>query len=259
MTLKLPEIKHPTHTLVLPSCNEELLVRPYSSKEEKILLMAALSDSAVEYLHAAKQIVQNCVIQWCKSYQKVDDLPTFDFDYLLLQLRIISVGEKVSIRFKGIYDSECTECQKDLDVEVDLTQVQVENPKFDRKIILNEDYGVLLKYFAVKDQNDVFQKTTKETPQNDKANSVDEVVDTIFRSMAHCIDAIFSKEEVIKVHKEDIEQVKGWLENLPREARTKIEEAINQTPILKHEITLQCKKCGKKQKHIFEGLESFFV
>jgi len=257
MTLKLPEIKHPTQRVVLPSCGEEIVIRPYVSKEEKILLMAALSKSQIEYLQACKQIVQNCVVEWCNCYNKVDELPTFDFDYLLLQLRIISVGEIVSVYFKGLVESQCPECQKDLSVNVDLSEVKIDTTTLpDKKVFLNDDYGVILKYFTIKDQEQVLKKQLK---NKENEEPVDAVIDSLFLSMAHCIDAIFSKEEVIKIGKDDVEQVKVWLENLPRQSRTKIESALENIPHLRHELELKCKVCGKEQKHIFEGLESFFV
>ena len=94
--MALPKLNVPVYEAVLPSTEKVIKYRPFLVKEEKILLTALEADDTKALSSAVRQIVNNCV----QAELDVDNLPTFDIEYLFLRLRAKSVGEKVTIGLK---------------------------------------------------------------------------------------------------------------------------------------------------------------
>ena len=117
--MALPKIDVQTHEVIVPSTKAVLTIRPFLVKEEKILLTALQSDDPTDIANATKQIVRNCILT---EGVDVDKLEIFDFEYLILQLRIHSIGEKTTIRFLPIENSTCEVCSKHREVEVNPTR-----------------------------------------------------------------------------------------------------------------------------------------
>ena len=92
----LPKIDVPIYNVKLPSTGQELSVRPFLVKEEKMLLMAVKSDDAQEIIRTTKQVINNCIVS---PEIDVDTLPFFDIDYLFIALRAKSVGESIDVNF----------------------------------------------------------------------------------------------------------------------------------------------------------------
>ena len=138
--MALPKIETPTYELTLPSQDIKVKYRPFLVKEEKILLMALESQKSDEIFQATKQIVSSCTF----DALKVEELPTFDLEYIFLQIRAKSVGE--TTKFKVL----CPDDKKTYaDVEVDLTKVNVEvDDNHTNKLVVDEkrNLGVVLKY-----------------------------------------------------------------------------------------------------------------
>lgn len=93
----LPKIETITFDLTLPVAKTKIKYRPYTIKEEKILLLAMKSDDPDDMVKAVKQVVNNCVMT---SGFDVDQLHTFDLEYLLVNLRIVSVSNELDLSFK---------------------------------------------------------------------------------------------------------------------------------------------------------------
>ena len=94
--MALPKIKHPIFELTVPSIKENIKYRPFLVKEEKILLLAQQSKDVKEMIGAVKQIINNCIIEGNVS---VDELPSFDIEYIFLQLRANWVGQTAKLAF----------------------------------------------------------------------------------------------------------------------------------------------------------------
>ena len=59
----LPKIDLPIFELELPSTGEKIKYRPFTVKEEKILLVAQESNDASQEIMAVKQVVNNCLME----------------------------------------------------------------------------------------------------------------------------------------------------------------------------------------------------
>ena len=91
--MPLPKIATPTYELELPSSGETITYRPFLVKEEKLLVLAMESEDTKSITRAIKEVLKSCI----KTKIKVDILPTFDIEYLFLNIRGKSVGEEVEV------------------------------------------------------------------------------------------------------------------------------------------------------------------
>ena len=92
--MSIPKIDYPTYDIKMPSDNRIITVRPFSVKEEKLLLMAIEAKNMDDVIKTVKQVINNCVV---KGDVNVDRLPFFDIDYLFIFLRAKSIGESVEV------------------------------------------------------------------------------------------------------------------------------------------------------------------
>lgn len=94
--MPLPKVSHPTFPILVPSLDVAKRFRPWTVKEEKILLMAKESSDPADHLRAVHQVVNNCVVS---DDLNMDDLAIFDIEWLFLKLRGASVGSTVNQPF----------------------------------------------------------------------------------------------------------------------------------------------------------------
>ena len=92
--MPLPTITTPTYELNLPSTGKKIKYRPFLVKEEKILILALESRDQNEITNSVKDVLKKCVIT---RGIKIDDLPTFDIEYLFLNIRAKSIGEDINL------------------------------------------------------------------------------------------------------------------------------------------------------------------
>ena len=92
--MPLPTIATPTYELTLPSTGKKIKYRPFLVKEEKLLILALDSKDQMEITNSVKDVLKKCVLT---RGVKIDDLPTFDIEYLFLNIRAKSVGEDINL------------------------------------------------------------------------------------------------------------------------------------------------------------------
>ena len=92
--MALPVASTAKYELTLPSQQKTIKYRPFLVKEEKVLLMAMESGDAKEMLSAIKEIVKSCTF----GEMIAEEYPMFDIEYVFLQIRSKSVGEKTKLK-----------------------------------------------------------------------------------------------------------------------------------------------------------------
>ena len=115
--MPLPKISTPTYHLVLPSIEKEITYRPFLVKEEKLLVLALESEDTKQITTAIKAVIKACILT---KGIKVDTLPTFDIEYLFLNIRGKSVGESIDVNVI-CPDDKKTQVQ----VTIDLDDIKV--------------------------------------------------------------------------------------------------------------------------------------
>ena len=243
--MALPKIAVPKYQLKIPSTGKEVSYRPFLVKEEKILLIAMESDNEIEMTNAIKDIIHNCI------YEELDvkNMPMFDIEYIFLQLRAKSKGEIADLTF------ECGKCKKPIDVQVDLSKIEVTRTEgHDTKIPLSDDVGVIMRYPSMEVQSIINKESSD--------------VENIFSTISFCIESIWDKETVYATKDHTKEELNEFLESLPDSSFTKIQKFFDTVPVLKHKVAFKCtskngkgKKaslCGWEGTETLEGLGSFF-
>ena len=239
----LPTIKTPQYELVLPSTGKTIKYRPFLVKEEKILILALESQSTKEITNAIKQVLKDCIIT---KGIKVEELPTFDIEYIFLNVRGKSVGESLDLIITCGDDGETQ-----VPVTVFIDQIKVEeDPEHKRDIQLDTDLVLRMKYPSL----DQFIKTNFDFSAEQSSSSIDRSFDII----ASCIDVIFNAEESWSAADSTKKELTDWIETLTPNQFKEIEKFFDTMPRLSHTVKVINPKTKVESEVVLEGLTSFF-
>ena len=239
--MPLPKIATPTYELVLPSTKKTIKYRPFLVKEEKLLVLALETEDQKEITTAVKSVIKNCI---STRGVKVESLPTFDIEYLFLNIRGKSVGEEVDVNIIAP-DDGITE----IPVKIAIDDIEVtENPEHNPQIKLNDELMMEMKYPSL----DQFIKSNFDFNED---NNMERSFDLI----ANCIDKIYNEEEVWSTADCTKKEVVGFLEQMNSAQFKEIEKFFETMPKLSHTVELTNPKTKKKSTVVLEGLSSFFA
>ena len=129
--MPLPTIVTPSYELELPSTGKKVKYRPFLVKEEKLLVLALETENTKDISTAIKTVLKNCIQS---RGVKVDNLPTFDIEYLFLNIRGKSVGEDIEVNLIAP-DDEVT--QVPVTINIDDIKIQ-KSEEHNNKVKLDE-------------------------------------------------------------------------------------------------------------------------
>ena len=239
--MPLPKIVAPTYTLELPSTGQEISYRPFLVKEEKVLVIALESEDNKQITNAIKTVIKNCI---STKGIKVETLPTFDIEYLFLNIRGKSVGEEIEVNVI-CPDDEVTQ----VPVTIDLDDIQVQkSDEHTNKIKLDDTLMMEMKYPSL----DEFIKNNFDF--NDE-NSMDQS----FNLIASCVSNIFSEDEVWAAEDCTKKEIKEFLEQMNSAQFKDIEKFFETMPKLSHTIKVTNPNTKVESDVVLEGLASFFA
>ena len=238
--MPLPKIATPTYELELPSSGETIRYRPFLVKEEKVLVIALESEDTKQITTAIKAVLKSCVLT---KGIKVETLPTFDIEFLFLNIRGKSVGEELEV---NVICPDDGETQVPVTINLDDIQVQ-KSDKHDNQIKLDDNIMMELKYPSL----DQFIKNNFEF---DEKNAMQQSFDLI----ASCIDKIYTEEEVWATADCTKKEMSEFLESMNSTQFKGIEKFFETMPKLSHTIKVTNPNTKKKSEVVLEGLASFF-
>ena len=239
--MPLPKIVTPTYELELPSTGKTVQYRPFLVKEEKLLVIALESEDNKQITTAIKAVLKSCVLT---KGIKVESLPTFDIEFLFLNIRGKSVGEELEVNIV-CPDDETTE----VGVTIDLDDIQVQRDEnHTNKIKLDDTLMMEMKYPSL----DEFIKSNFDF--NDKNQ-----MDQSFQLIASCIDKIYSEDEVWATADCTKREVNDFLEGMNSNQFKEIETFFTTMPKLSHTISVTNPKTKVKSDVVLEGLAAFFA
>ena len=239
--MPLPKIATPTYELELPSTGKTIQYRPFLVKEEKLLVLAMESEDTKQITTAIKAVLKSCV--QTKGI-KVETLPTFDIEYLFLNIRGKSVGEELEV---NIICPDDEETQVTVDVFLDDIQVQ-KNEEHTNKIQLDENLMMEMKYPSL----DQFIKNNFDFNEKN-------AMDQSFQLIATCIDKIYTEDEVWATADCTKKEVNDFLEQMNSGQFKEIEKFFETMPKLSHTIKVTNPKTKVESDVVLEGLASFFA
>ena len=238
--MPLPKISTPTYELEIPSSKKVIKYRPFLVKEEKILIIAMESEDAKQIANSVKNVISSCILT---KGVKVDNLPTFDIEYLFLNIRGKSVGEDVEVLIT-CPDDNIT--QVPTLINLDDIQVQVDE-NHSRDIVLDDNLTLRMKYPSM----DEFVKS------NFAAGGEIGVSET-FDLIASCVEQVYSEEESWAASDCSKKELQEFIEQLSSKQFKEIEKFFDTMPKLSHKIKVTNPKTGIESEVVLEGLSAFF-
>ncbi len=239
--MPLPKIATPTYELVLPSTEKTIQFRPFLVKEEKLLVLALESEDTKQITTAIKAVLKSCVLT---KGIKVENLPTFDIEFLFLNIRGKSVGEELEVNIVCPDDGET---QVTVDIFLDDIQVQ-KSEDHTNKIQLDENLMMEMKYPSL----DQFIKNNFDFNEKN-------AMDQSFQLIATCIDKIYNEDEVWATADCTKKEVNEFLESMNSGQFKEIEKFFETMPKLSHTIKVTNPKTKVESDVVLEGLASFFA
>ena len=240
--MPLPTIATPTYELTLPSTGKKVKYRPFLVKEEKLLILALDSKDQMDITNSVKDVLKKCVLT---RGIKIDDLPTFDIEYLFLNVRAKSVGEDINL---------VVTCPDDRKTEVPVTiyvdEIEVIKSKEHKKdITLDKDMTLRMKYPSL---NQFIENNfdVEDNPQT--------TVSKTFQLVADCMETVFTKEDAWDSNDYSPEERMQFIEQLSSKQFKEVEKFFATMPKLSHTIEVTNPNTKKKSSIVLEGLADFF-
>jgi len=238
--MPLPKISTPTYELELPSSGQTIQYRPFLVREEKLLVIAMESEDTKQITNAIKTVIKSCILT---KNIKVETLPTFDIEYLFLNIRGKSVGEEIEINIICPDDEETS-----VPVKIALDEIQVQkNEDHTNKIKLDSSIMMEMKYPSL----DQFIKNNFDLSGN--------TMDQSFDLIASCIDKIYTDNEVWTAGDVTKKELMEFLDQMNSTQFKEIEKFFETMPKLSHTVKVTNPKTEVESEVVLEGLSSFFA
>ena len=241
--MPLPKINTPTYELTLPSNRKKVRYRPFLVREEKILVLALESEDQKQITDAIIQIIGDCLIT---KNVDVTKLPTFDIEYLFLNVRSKSVGESVEVNITCPDDGKTK-----VETSINIDDIKVVKSK-DHKLIvkLDEKYSMKLKYPSL----DQFIENNFDFEMAEPNESVSAAMSML----SSCIDIIYDEEESWDASESTKEELDEFIDQLNTKQFQQVEEFFRTMPKLSHTLKVKNPQTGVESEVVLEGLASFF-
>ena len=239
--MPLPKISTPTYELELPSTEQTIKYRPFLVREEKLLVLALETEDTKQITNAIKTVIKNCIET---KAIKVESLPTFDIEYLFLNIRGKSVGEEIEVNIICPDDEETS-----VPVKINLDEIQVQKSeghtnkiKIDDKIMMEMKYPSLEQFIK----------------SNFDFNS-DSQMEQSFDLISSCIDKIYTEDEIWVSSDVTKKELTDFLEQMNSSQFKEIEKFFETMPKLSHKVKVKNPNTKIESEVTLEGLSSFFA
>ena len=240
--MPLPKIATPSYELELPSTGQTITYRPFLVKEEKLLVIALESEDTKQITNAIKAVIRACVLT---KGVKVETLPTFDIEYLFLNIRGKSVGEDLDVKLICPDDNET-----EVDVSISLDDIQIQKPEgHTNQIKLDNNLMMELKYPSLNE----FIKNNFD-PNDTSKNPMDQSFDLI----GSCINKIYNEDEVWVAADCSKKEINDFLDSMNSNQFKEVEKFFETMPKLSHTVKVKNPKTKVESDVVLEGLASFF-
>ena len=240
--MPLPKIATPSYELELPSTGKTIQYRPFLVKEEKLLVIALESEDIKQITNAIKAVIRSCILT---KGIKVETLPTFDIEYLFLNIRGKSVGEDISVNLTCPDDNKTQ-----VTVNINLDDIKVEkSDDHTNQIKLDTNLMMELKYPSLNE----FIKNNFD-PNDTSKNPMEQSFDLV----GSCIDKIYNEDEVWVAADCTKKEITDFLDSMNSNQFKEVENFFESMPKLSHNIKVMNPNTKVESDIVLEGLASFF-
>jgi len=235
--MALPKLESPQFVAAIPSTKKKIKYRPFTVKEEKLLMFAMESEDPEQVADAVQGVLANCI----ETSIDFDTMTTYDLEYLFLQLRSKSVGSLIELKITDPDDGAVY----DVEIEVDKIEV-VFDKKHDNVIKLNDEVTLMMKDPEYKFVSKLSQEEGKEA-------------EVMMESLINCIDRVLVGEDEVLLMRDHTkaEQIE-FIDSFTAANMKQIENFFNTIPKLSHVIKYKTANGDIKEQEI-SGLQNFFT
>jgi hypothetical protein len=234
--MALPKLNQPLFEVTIPSTKQKVTFRPFTVKEEKILLIAQESKEVDQLILAIKQIITNCI-----DGIDVDKLAIFDLEYLLINIRAKSVDNTFSFKIKDPDTSE------EIELELDIGEIEVKfDPTHTKKIKLNPETFLIMKYPSVKQLKQIVELSQQNNSQK------------LFEMMISCFDSIASGDSVYKLTDHTEQEIEEFVNSMSSKNIADVKQFFETMPSMSYEKKYK-NKLGEEKTFVVRGTETFFI
>ena len=233
--MALPKLATAKYELTLPSTGQKVEFRPFLVKEEKMLMLAQQEGSQQSLIRAVQDLIDAC------TFGKLDSkkLPTFDIEYVFLQIRCKSIGETATVTVICPDDEETK-----VSVDINLSEVKCEKEEnHTNDIKISDNIGIIFDYPKM---NNIVKLDMK----NDAAAT--------FGIIKSCVNQIYDAENVYTKNDMEEKELDEFIESMSHDQFLKIQEFFNTMPKVKHKITVKNPKTEVESDLVLEGIQDFF-
>ena len=239
--MALPKLNHPTIDVKIPSTKEKATFRPYTVKEQKILLMLKESSSPEEIV----QVLKNLISSTCVGKINPEKLAYFDIEYLFLKIRAFSVGEKTQVNYKCNNVVEDSTCGSVTPIDIDISDIEVDfSGVVPQEIQVGKDIVIKFRYPSIESANWILDYRTN--------NNFDSLIKAIVSDVTLVKDSDSIYDDFTQ------EELTEFVNSLPLEAFDKVLQYYISCPTVKKKVNFKCKKCGYSEDIILSGIQDFF-
>mgnify|MGYP003333830238 CR=1 FL=1 len=240
--MALPKIELPAYDFTIPSSGKQIRVRPFTVKEEKMLLMAIESKAPSDIILTVKQVINNCILD---GDLDVDKMPFFDIDYLFIFLRAKSVGETVAVKLTCNNVVDDKPCGNEFMAEMDISNVEmVTYDGVEDDINLGPQAGVKMRY-----PNYSIMRKVEELPEIDKKTFI----------IVSSIEYVYDAKGMHSYKDYTTDELKDFVEGLTEENYKKLEDYVDSFPAVAAKIDAVCPKCGFEHHVRYTDFFDFFI
>lgn len=244
--MTLPKVTTPKYDLSLPISGKTIKFRPFLVKEQKVLLQALEMGNENQTLNAQEDIIRSCTF----NEIDIDKLPVADVEFLLLAIRSKSVGETVDMFFRcqntvPDADGDPSTCAKRIPVSVNLNDVELDAPEKNKKVMLSDSVGVLLREINWGDAK--------------KIRAMQSEVDQAYATILACVDNVFDAENVYSRTDFSDAELKDFFDNLYATDFKGIEQFATKIPTVHKKFDIQCPACHRKEQVELRGIADFLA
>ena len=208
--------------------------------------MAAESEDAKETINVIRQVLKNCVLDDID----VDALPTFDLEFLFMNMRARSVEEIVDLKYKcnnviKNEEGEDVQCSGTVGFKFNLLEIEpTKHPDHTTQIKLTENLGINLKYPTFE-----MIKKYEDLDENE----------VLSRVLIDCIDFIFDNDQIYYAKDSTKEELEEFIDSMQQKDLEKFKDFFDKMPEIKKDVQFKCPKCNYEEEITIKGMQNFFV
>jgi hypothetical protein len=239
--MALPIVNAPEYFLELPSSGKKVKYRPFVVREEKVLLLALESEDVAEMSNAVKNVLTSCVKG---ENLNIETLPTFDIEYLFLNIRGKAVGEEIELQLLCPDDGETY-----VKTKIFIDEIKVKkDPTHTNKIKINDDLMMEMRYPSLE------QFIKSNFNFEDRKSQLEQSIELI----ASCVDKIYNQEGVWTSSDATTQEIVDFLEDLTSTQFSEIEKFFETMPKLEHKVKIKNPETKVESTVVLAGLTDFF-